>query len=229
MTFLLSLLSAVLIAVALPSCNYSKSSFYFACFYSYFTVFSRRGYCRLAAIVFSHKVAVLFFASLRHFYCYAIFITAVHYISVQPAIIAAFHSRLDLSFAELPCLLWSCRRHIHIAAKDVFVVTIGRSPFFFFAFLVVVLLVIFMPSCCSYCHCSTGSNSHTVVLSKPASYSPALFSIPVKSREHAHQSLMVVYGTRKIRQLCGYCTLAGTVKVRLRYGGSTRLVRCTHC
>ena len=83
--------------------------------------------------------------------------------------IAAYHSRLDL---ELPFLLWSCRRHIHLAAKDVFVVTTGRRPIFFVV--VVILLVTFMPSCCSYCHCSTGSKSHTVVLSKPASYSLVL-------------------------------------------------------
>ena len=124
--------------------------------------------------------------------------------------IVAFHSRLDL---EIPLLLWSCRRHIHLAAKDVFVVTTSRHPILFVAFLVVVLLVIFTPSCCSYCHCSTSSNSHTVVLSKPASYSPALFSVPVKICEHAYQFFMVVYGTEKIRWLCGYSTLAGAVKL----------------
>ena len=73
-----------------------------------------------------------------------------------------------------------------------------------------------------------GSNSHTVVLSKPVSYSPALFSVPVKIREHAYQCYMVVYGTGKVRWLCGYSTLAGAVKVPLRYGGSTRKVRCTY-
>ena len=132
--------------------------------------------------------------------------------------VAAFHSKLDL---ELLFLLWFCRRHIHFATKDVFVVTTGRRPVPFFAFLVVIILVIFTPSCCSYCHCSTGSNSHTVVLSKPASYSPALFSVPVKIREHAYQSFMVVSRYGKY----GYSTLVGAVKVRLRYGGSTREVR----
>ena len=132
--------------------------------------------------------------------------------------IAAFHSTLNLSFVELPFLLWSCRCHIHFAAKDIFLVTTGRRPIFF-AFLVVVL-IIFTPSCCSYCHCSTGSNSHTVVLSKSASYSPALFSIPAKRREHAYQSFMLVYGTGKVRWLCGYSMLAGAVKVRLRYAVS---------
>ena len=68
--------------------------------------------------------------------------------------IAAFHSTMDL---ECHFLLWSCRRHIYFATKDVFIVTTSRRPIFF-SFLVVVLLVIFMPSCCSYCHCSTGSN-----------------------------------------------------------------------
>ena len=105
------------------------------------------------------------FNSSRHFYCHVILIAAVHFIAVQSAIIVAFHSRLDLSFVELPYLLWSCR---YFAAKDVFVVTTGRCPVVFFvAFLVVILFVIFTPSCCSYCHCSTGSNSHTAVLSKP--------------------------------------------------------------
>ena len=39
---------------------------------------------------------------------------------------------------------------------------------------------------------------------------------------------MVVYGTEKVRQLCDYSTLVGTVKVRLRYGGSTLEVRRTY-
>ena len=160
------------------------------------------------------------FNSSRHFYCHVIFIAAVHFIAVQPAIIAAFHSRLDLSFVELPFLLWSCHRHINFAAKDVFVVTTSCRPvfffFFFFAFLVVFLLFIFLPSCCSYCHCSSGSNPHTVVLSKPASYSPALFSIPVKRREHAYQSFMVAYSMGKVR-LLQYVSRCGksTIKVRL--------------
>ena len=80
----------------------------------------------------------------------------------------------------------------------------------------------------TYCHCSTSSNSHTVLLSKPASYSPALFSVPVKICEHAYQSFIVVYGMKKVGQLCGYSTLAGAVKVRLRYGGSTWKVRRTY-
>ena len=66
LTFLLGLLSAVLIAVAF--CHLAtKPSFYFACFYFYFAVFSRCGYCRLAAIVLAAWVAVPFFTSLRHF------------------------------------------------------------------------------------------------------------------------------------------------------------------
>ena len=121
-------------------------------------------------------------------------------------------------------MLWSCRRHIHFATKDVFVVTKSRRPVFF-SFLVVVLLVIFTPSCRSYCDCSTGSNSHTVVLSKPASYSLALFSVPIKYANTPTNLLWLCYGTEKVRKLCGLSTLAGAVKVRLRYGGSTREVR----
>ena len=128
---------------------------------------------------------------------------------------------MSLSFVELLFLLWSCRRHFHFAAKEVFVVTTGGCPIFCFAFLVV-LLIIFMPLCCSYCHCSTGNISHTVVLSKPASHSPVLFSISVKRCEHAYQCFMVVNGTGKVWRLCSYSTLAGAVKVRLRYGGSTK-------
>ena len=48
----------------------------------------------------------------------------------QTAIIAAFHSRLDLSFVGLPFLLRSCCCHIHLAAKDSFVVTTGCRPFY---------------------------------------------------------------------------------------------------
>ena len=66
LTFLLCLLSAVLIAVAFRHLA-TKPLFYFACFYFYFDVFSRRGYCCLAAIVLAAWVVVPFFASLRHF------------------------------------------------------------------------------------------------------------------------------------------------------------------
>ena len=66
------------------------------------------------------------------------------------------------------------------------------------------------------------------LLSKPASYSPALFSVPVKIREHAYQSFKVAYGTGKVQRLCSYSTLAGAVKVRLRYGESTQKVRHTY-
>ena len=66
LTFLLGLLSAVLIAVAFHHLA-TKPLFYFACFYFYFAVFSRRGYCHLAAIVLAAWVVVPFVASLRHF------------------------------------------------------------------------------------------------------------------------------------------------------------------
>ena len=45
----------------------------------------------------------------------------------QTAIITAFH-RLDLSFVGLPFLL----HHIHLAAKDTFIVTTGHCPIFCF-------------------------------------------------------------------------------------------------
>ena len=66
LTFLLGLLSALLIAVAFRHLV-TKPLFYFACFYFYFAVFSRRGYCCLAAIVLAAWYAVPFFTSLRHF------------------------------------------------------------------------------------------------------------------------------------------------------------------
>ena len=66
LTFLLGLLSAVLITVAFRNLA-TKPLFYFSCFYFYFAVFSRRGYCRLAAIVLAARIVVLFFASLCHF------------------------------------------------------------------------------------------------------------------------------------------------------------------
>ena len=81
LTFLLGLLSAVLIAVAFRHLA-TKPLFYFACFYFYFAVFSRRGYCRLAAIFLPCH-----FQRCRPFY------------RCSASNIAAFHSRLDL---ELP-------------------------------------------------------------------------------------------------------------------------------
>ena len=102
-----------------------------------------------------------------HFYCHVIFIAAVQFVTVLPAIITAFHSRLDLSFVELP--------FCSVPVIAIFILLLKtfslcyRSPPHLLALVVVVLLAIFMPSCCSYYHCSTGSNSHTVVLSKPLS------------------------------------------------------------
>ena len=129
------------------------------------------------------------FNSSRHFCCRAIFIATVHFIIV---LIAAFHSWLDLffSFVELPFLLWSCCCHNHFAAKDIFIVTTGPAPFFCFS------------GCHSSCHCHAVMLS--VVLSEPASYSPELFSIPVKRCEHAYQYFMVAYCIGKVRQLCSY-------------------------
>ena len=184
--------------------------------------FVRSGYCHLAAIVFATWVAVPFFASSRHFYCHAIFIAAIYFVAVQPD-----SNYCVFSFKAGPFFSWVAVFALVMSSPYSFccsfVVTIGRCPvLFFFAFLVV--LVIFTPSFCRHCsysHCSTGSDSHTVVLSKPASYSPVLFSIPVKIREHAYQSFIVVYSTGKVRQLCGYSVLVGMVKVRLRYGRNT--------
>ena len=73
LTFLLGLLSAVLIAVAFRHLA-TKPLFCFACFYFYFAVFSCRRYCRLAAIILAAWVVVPFFVlsaifnSSRHFF-----------------------------------------------------------------------------------------------------------------------------------------------------------------
>ena len=60
----------------------------------------------------SSHLSAIFYSS-HHFYCRAIFITAVHFVAVKPAIIAGLHSRLDLSFFGLPFLLWS-NHHIEL-------------------------------------------------------------------------------------------------------------------
>ena len=93
---------------------------------------------------------------------HAIFIVAIHFIAVQPAISQLFIQGWTLScrFCSGPVVA------IFILLLKMFSFRLQvAAPIFFVAFLVVVLLVIFTPSCCSYCHCSTGSNSHTVLLS----------------------------------------------------------------
>ena len=81
----------------------------------------------------------------------------------------------------------------------------------------------------SYCHCSTGSNSHTVVLFKPSSYSPALFSVPVKIREHAYQYFMVMsrYGESTAVVQLQYVSGCGKsmIVVWRKYAGSNAYVR----
>ena len=159
------------------------SSFYFACFY--FFLFSCIVAIAISPLLFRclgfH--AVLCF-SLPFLILATIFI-AVTFLSLssilllfsQTAIITAFRS---LSFVGLPFLFWSCRCHIHLAATDAFIVTTGCHPVFFLLFW---LLFSSFSHQCFYCHFSADSNSRTVVLSKPASYSPALFSIPMKNGE----------------------------------------------
>ena len=220
LTFLLGLPSAVLIAVAFRYLA-TMSSFYFACFYFYFAVFSHCGYIAVSLFLFSllglpcrSSLLSAIFRSSCHFYCCAIFIAAVHFIALQPAIITTFHSRLDLSFVELPFLLWSYCRHIDFAAKDVFIVTTGR-PLFFFAFLVV--LVIFTPLYCSYSHCSTGSNSHTVVLCEPC----ILFSSIVYPRKKTRICLPIFYCFLR----CGESTVVVQLQYVSRCGKSMITVR----
>ena len=142
------------------------------------------------------------------------------FIAVQQAIITAFHSRLDLSFVELLFLLWSCRRHIHYCCKRRFRCDYMSPPRYFFAFLVVVLLVIFMPpSCCSYCHRSDGSNSHTVVLSKPCI---VLSSIVLYPRKKTQTCLAIFYGCIRYWKSTAVVRCSPLKEVRLKYGGSTR-------
>ena len=156
LTFLLGLLSAFLIAVAFRHLA-TKPSFYFACFYFYFSVFSRCGYCRLAGIVLAAWVAVPFFA--------------------LPFLI--------LAAIFLPCHFHRC------------------SPFY---------------------RCSASN-----ITAKSTSYSPALFSVPVKIREHAYQSFVVVswYGESMVVVWLQYVSGCGksTIKVQWKYTGSKVEIR----
>ena len=110
--------------------------------------------------------------------------------SLLPSILLLFSQQLSRLFIQgWTFLLLSCHFcsgpvvAIFILLLKTFHCDYRSPPLYFFAFfLVVILVIIFMPSCCSYCHCSTSSNSYTVVLSKPASHSPALFSVPIKKR-----------------------------------------------
>ena len=103
-------------------------------------------------------------------------------------------------------------------------------PRFFFAFLVIIL-VIFTPSCCSYCLCSTGSNSHTVVLSKPASsYSPC--SIVLCPHKNTRTCLPIFYHCVRYSESTAVVLLQcisgcgkSTIKVRQKYAESKAYVR----
>ena len=94
-TFLLDLLSAVHCGRLMPSCNYVSVIvlfclllFLFSCFLAPWLLpsrcycFSCLG-CR-AILRFSLPFLI------RHFYCHAIFIAAVHFIAVQPAVSQLF-------------------------------------------------------------------------------------------------------------------------------------------
>ena len=122
------------------------------------------------------------FNSRHHFHCRAFSpLPSILSLFSQTAINAAFHSMMDCSLVGLPFLLWSCRRHIYTVAKDTFIVTKCRRPVFFFCghrfhhFHTVIFSSSFLLSL-------VNNNSYTVILSKPASFSPALFCIPLKKR-----------------------------------------------
>ena len=100
--------------------------FLFCCFLAPWLLLSRR-YCFSclgcrAVLRFSLPFLIL---------ADAIFNAAVHFIAVQPAISRLIIQGWTLSYRFL---LWSCRRHIHFATKDVFVVTTSCRPIFFFLF-----------------------------------------------------------------------------------------------
>ena len=155
LTFLLGLLSAVLIAAAFHHLATKQLSILlafnlFCCFLAPWLLPSRR-YCFSclgcrAVLRFSPPFLILA----------AIFLPC-HFQRCHPfyrcsaSNIAAFHSRLDL---ELPFFALVLSSPYSFATKDVFIVTTSRRPVFF-SFLVVVLLVIFTQSCRSYCYCST--------------------------------------------------------------------------
>ena len=159
------------------------------------------------------------FNSSRHFYCHAISIAASHFVTIQPD-----SNYRGFSFKAGPFFCWVAIFALVLLSpysSCCFVVTTGCTPRFFLFwlsffssfsnrhFLVAVAIVTVQPIAI-----------HIVVLSKPASYSPALFSIPVRRREHAYQSFIVAYGTGKYGG-CAVTVLAGTVIVRLRYGRIT--------
>ena len=71
--------------------------------------------------------------------------------------------------------------------------------------------------------------TYSIVLSKPASYSPALFSVPVKIREQAYQSFIIVSRYRESTAVVQVQHVSGcgksTIKVRRKYAGSKAYVR----
>ena len=70
----------------------------------------------------------------------------------------------------------------------------------------------------------TGSNSLTVVLSKPASYS-SIVLCPNKIREHAYQSIIVVSRYGEITEVVRLKYVSGCGKSTIKvYGRSTREV-----
>ena len=104
LTFLLGLLSAVLIAGAFRHLA-TKSSFYFACFYFRFAFVSHAVATAVSPVLFSllglpcrSSLLTAIFNSSRHFYCHDIFIAVVHFIAVQPAM-----SRLFIQGWTLSC------------------------------------------------------------------------------------------------------------------------------
>ena len=101
------------------------------------------------------RFSLQFFYSSCHFYCHAIFIAAVHLITVQPAISRLFIQGWTLSFhfcsgpvvAIFILLLKTFSLRLQVAAR-----------YFCFSGC---RFITFTLSCCSYCHCSSGSNSHS--------------------------------------------------------------------
>ena len=114
LTFLLSLLSAILIAVAFRHLA-TRSSFYFSCFYF---IFARAMAISVSPLFFSllelpchssyfeHLSTIFNFSC--HFYCHAIFIAAVHFVAVQPDSNYCSFSFKAWSFLLFGCCFGSC-------------------------------------------------------------------------------------------------------------------------
>ena len=138
LTFLLGLLSAILIAVAFRHLTTYVVSLFCLLDFIFILLFSRAVAIAVSWLLFfplglpcHSSLFSAIFNSRHHFYCHTIYRCHLFCHCLARQQLSHLYISMDLSIVGLAFLLWSCRCHIHFPAKDAFIVTYRSLPHLF--------------------------------------------------------------------------------------------------